>query len=89
MASTQKLKGQEFKDALAALGMTPSQAATFLGCSLRNCRRVINGSAELDRGETILLRLMIHLGFKVKAVYDMLGMDPPPKPAKKKAASAA
>lgn len=81
------MKTAEYKKAIATVGLSQNKAAAFLGFSTRQSRRIAKGEADLSEGETLLLKVMIHLALTPEAVHKIAGVEPPAK--KKKAAAAA
>lgn len=61
------MTGEQYKSAIARLGMTQDAAAEFLGVSLRTSNGYANGS-PIPEGTAKLLRLMVTLNLKPEKV---------------------
>lgn len=61
------MNGEQYKKAIATLGMTQGAAAEFLGVSLKTSNSYANGAA-IPEGTAKLLRLMIKLKLKPEGV---------------------
>lgn len=82
------MKGRDYKKALKVLGLSQAKAATFLGFSTRQSRRIASkdGAAMLGLADEKLLRTMLQFSLTVEMVNNL--MPKRGKPAAKPAAAA-
>jgi DNA-binding transcriptional regulator YiaG len=63
----------EYRDAIAALGLTQVGAADLLGVDARTSRRWISGERKVDPTAERFLRFLIHARISPKRVERVLG----------------
>ncbi|WP_262027614.1 helix-turn-helix domain-containing protein [Microvirga sp. Mcv34] len=61
------MTGDQFREAIEALGLSPSEAAKFLGVNSRTLRRWQTGQ-EIPKSVVLLLRTMLRLNLSVSEI---------------------
>lgn len=80
------IKGQQYKNAILAIGMSQAKASAFFGFSTRQSRRIANGTNDLSEAATKLMVVMLHCGLTPKAVDEIVRVMKIPTAKAKEAA---
>lgn len=85
------VNGEEYRQAISALGMSQAKASTFFGFTTRQSRRIAKTTAALTEPAEKLLRVMLHFGITPAMVVALMGTPvlPAKKPVSKKIAAVA
>lgn len=73
------MNNHEYKDALEALSLSPTEAASLIGVECRTSRRYASGERPIPEPAARFLNCLIAMGITPEAVIDKIGPYHVPK----------